>query len=79
MCCGRDLLTFNDSITHSYIMINLTLALGEEVRERNVTLSFLVILCRRAFKGILERSLEKLDAVAPLVHLKITYHDMEGK
>lgn len=48
--------------------------------ERKVTLNFLVILCSSFFRGIIGRSfLGKLYAVASHVHLKITYHDMEGK
>lgn len=44
-----------------------------------ITLIFLVIQCRSSFKGILGRSfLEKLDALASTVHLKIAYHDKWG-
>lgn len=44
-----------------------------------VTLMFLVIQCRSAFKGSLERSfLERLDADASTIHLKVAYHNEEG-
>lgn len=44
-----------------------------------MALMFLVIQCKSAFKGSLERSfLERLDAVAYTVHLKVTYHNEEG-
>lgn len=50
------------------------------MRERKVTLRFLVILRRSAFKGILGRSfLVKLDVIEFPVHLEVTYHDMAGK
>lgn len=61
-------------------MIYLTLTIEERVREKKVVINFLVILCRSAFIGIMMRSfLEKLNAVASLVYLKVTYHDREGK
>lgn len=60
-------------------MTYLTMSQGERLDERKVTLKFLVILCRSAFKGIIERSfLVKLDVVASPVHLKVAYHDKEG-
>lgn len=47
--------------------------------QRIVTLLFLVIHGRSAFKGILGRSfLVKLDVVASIVHLKIAYQDEWG-
>lgn len=50
------------------------------MRERKVTLRFLVISCKTAFKGILGRSfLVKLDGIEFPVHLEVTYHNMEGK
>lgn len=43
--CDGDLLAFNDSISHLYRKIDLTMSLGEGVRERNITLNFFLILC----------------------------------
>lgn len=50
--CGKNLLAFNDLISHPCGMIDITLLLGEGVRERKVTPYFLVILCRSSFRGI---------------------------
>lgn len=59
-------------------MIDLALSLVEWVCEIKVTLVFLVIPYKNAFKEILERYfLAKLDAIASPVHLKIMYHDTE--
>lgn len=44
-----------------------------------MTLTFRVVQCRSAFKGILGRSfLVKLDPVVSTVSLKIAYHGEEG-
>lgn len=48
--------------------------------ERKVTISFLVVTCKRVLSGILGRSfLERLDVVASPFHLKVAYHISEGK
>lgn len=50
------------------------------MHERKIIPKFLVIPCRNAFRGILGRSfLSKLDVISFIVHLKVTYHDREGR
>lgn len=56
------------------------MTIGERVCERTIILHFIIIQCNSFFRGILGRSfLERLDDVASLVHLKVTYHDAEGR
>ncbi|CAI8614033.1 unnamed protein product [Vicia faba] len=62
-------------------------ALIEAATKRTAQVTFFMFMLnlfvwflRSAFKGISGRYfLEKLDAVASLIHLKEAYHDMEGK
>lgn len=76
---GEDLLAFNDSVTHTCRAMDLTLSVREGMRKRTITLTFLVIHYKSAFKGILGRSfLDKLDMVVSMVHLKIAYHEEKG-
>lgn len=73
-------MALNDSVTRPCITVDMTLSFGDGVHGRKVTINFLIITCSSAFKGIMGRSfLSKLDEVASPVHLKIIYHDMEGK
>lgn len=56
------------------------MTIGERVCERKVILNFIIIQCKSFFRGIPGISfLERLDDVASLVHLKVTYHDAEGR
>lgn len=58
----------------------MTMTIYEGDPERKVILNFMIIQCRSAFKGILGRSfLVRLDVVASSVHLKVTYHNVEGR
>lgn len=73
-------MAFNNSITLPSGVEDLSLTIKEGVCERSVIFDSLLIPCRNIFRGILRKSfLEKLDAVTSLVHLKVTYHDKEGK
>lgn len=75
-----NLVTFNDLMTRPQGVINLTLEIVEECVKEKVLLMFLIIPCKSAFRGILGRSfLKKLDVMASLVNLKVTYQDMEGR
>lgn len=47
----EDLLAFNDSVTRPYRAIDLTLLIREGTNQRVITLSFLVVQCKRTFKG----------------------------
>lgn len=77
---GGYLLAFNNSITLPSGVEDLSLTIKEGVCERNVIFDSLLIQCRNTFRGILGKSfLAKLDTVTSLVHLKVTYHDKEGK
>lgn len=77
---GGDLLAFNNSMISHQEMIDLIVADKEGARERKVILNFLIVPCKSAYKGILKNSLlANLDVVALPVHLKITYHDVEGR
>lgn len=76
---GGNMLAFNDYATHLQRTMNLIVSFGEGAQERKVIPNIMVISCRSMFKGILGRPfLARLDAVASLVHLKVTYHDEEG-
>lgn len=55
LCDDISLLAFNDFITHPYGATNLLFSLVEMEGERKVTLSFLVVLCKISFSGILGR------------------------
>lgn len=77
---GGDLLAFKDSTIHPYKMTYMTLFLGEGLGKRKVTFNFFVISCMNDLSGIQGRFLlEKLDAVAFSVHLKIKCHTEKGK
>lgn len=57
----------------------MTVTVGRGDLKRNLILNFMIIPCQSAFRGILERSfLERLDAVATPVILKVTYNNAEG-
>lgn len=75
----KDLLSFNNLVALPCGAINPMLSIVEGTRQKRVTLTFLLVLCKSVSKGILGRSfLERLDAVASTFHMKITYHDEEG-
>lgn len=74
----KDLLDFNNSITRLCGTIDLTISIREGMHRRKMTLTFLIIHYKSAFKCILGRSfLTKLDAFSSDVHLKIVYLDEE--
>lgn len=79
-CEDKSLLAFNDFVTHPCDLADLLLSLREGEGERKVPFCFLVVPCKSAFSGNLGKSfLATLDAVASSVHLKVTYHNDDGK
>lgn len=79
-CDGGGILTFNDSVTHPYGILDLTMSLGEGSDERKVTLCFLEISCRRAFNGIPGRPfLQNLNIVASSITTKVAYNSNGGE
>lgn len=77
---GRELLAFNNLITYPQWAIDLTVIVREESYERKVTPNFLIIQCQSTIRGVLKRSfLARLDAITSPIHLKVIYHDVEGR
>lgn len=79
-CESRNLLAFNDSLTHPCGTIDLTTSSREGKNKRIVKLSFLIIPCESVYNEILERwFMAELYAVASIDHLKMKYHNRSGK
>lgn len=75
-----DLLAFDDSITHPQGVVDLAMTVGEGSGQRKVVLNSMIVSCRSTSRGILGRFfLARLDSVTSLVHLKVTYHNAEGR
>lgn len=79
-CKDQSLLAFNDFSIHHCEQFYLHVTLGEQKERKTLDVCFSMILGESVYNGILGHLfLDKLDAVASPVHLKLKYHGEFGR